>query len=93
MVLLTVPVFFPLTQSMGIDPVWFGIFVVVCVEISLITPPIGMNLFIIRSIAREIEMSAIIRGIVPFVIADLVRVGLIILFPAIVLFLPATMAR
>lgn len=91
MVLLTVPLFFPLAMSLGFDAVWFGILIVVLVEISLITPPIGMNLFVIRAKARDIPMTTIYRGILPFVAVDILRLLLILLIPAIVLFLPDRM--
>jgi C4-dicarboxylate transporter DctM subunit len=92
MILLTIPVFFPLVQGLGFDPVWFGIVVVVVVEISLITPPIGMNLFVIRSVLKDVPMTTIYRGIVPFIVADIVRLAIIVLIPAFVLFLPSQMA-
>jgi C4-dicarboxylate transporter DctM subunit len=91
MILLTVPIFFPLVMALGYDPVWFGIIVVVVVELGLITPPIGMNLFVIHSIARDIPMTTIYRGILPFILVDIVRLGILVLFPAIVLFLPRQM--
>ena len=92
MILLTVPVVFPLVQEMGYDPIWFGILLVVVVEISLITPPIGMNIFIIRSVNPEIPTTTIFKGVLPFVAADVIRLALILLFPALVLFLPDQMA-
>lgn len=88
MMLLTLPMFFPIVVGLGFDPVWFGILVVMLVELGLITPPIGMNLFVLRSVVPDIPLSSIIRGIVPFVISDIVRVMLIGFFPAIALFLP-----
>src|SRR5690606_4859269 len=66
MILLTVPVFFPIITALGFDPVWFGILVVITVEIGLITPPIGVNLYVIRSVAPDISIGTIIRGVVPF---------------------------
>ncbi len=88
MMLLTLPMFFPIVVGLGFDPVWFGILVVMLVELGLITPPIGMNLFILRSIVPDVPLSTIIRGILPFVISDIIRVGLIGFFPVIALFLP-----
>ncbi len=88
MVLLTLPIFFPIVIGLGYDPVWFGIIVVMMVELALITPPLGMNLFVVRAIAPEIPLAKIIRGIVPFVAVDILRVGLMIIFPAIVTWLP-----
>jgi TRAP-type C4-dicarboxylate transport system permease large subunit len=80
--------FFPIVMGLGYDPVWFGILVVMLVELGLITPPIGMNLFILRSIVPDVSLATIIRGIVPFVVSDLFRIVLIFAFPAITLFMP-----
>jgi tripartite ATP-independent transporter DctM subunit len=88
MILLTVPIFFPIIQALGYDPVWFGILIVVVVEIGLITPPIGVNLFVIRSVVPDIPMATVIRGVVPFIVADLLRVLLIAAVPALSLWLP-----
>ncbi|PHQ25724.1 C4-dicarboxylate ABC transporter permease [Marinobacter guineae] len=91
MVLLTIPFIFPIVASLGFDPVWFGIVVVTVAEIGLITPPVGMNLFVIQGAAGDVRQSTIFRGIVPFLMADLVRIALLLLFPALVLWLPGKM--
>src|SRR3546814_18221668 len=88
MILLTLPVVFPITQALGIDAIWFGIYIVTIVEIGLITPPVGMNLFVIQGVG-QVKLQTVIRGIVPFVIEDSVRIVLLIAVPQIVLFLPA----
>lgn len=88
MILLTVPIFFPIVTELGYDPIWFGIFAVMVTELSLITPPVGLNLFVIKSVVDDLPMGALYRGILPFVLADLVRILIIIAFPAIVMFLP-----
>jgi C4-dicarboxylate transporter, DctM subunit len=88
MVLLTVPIFFPLVMSLGYDPIWFGIIVVMVTELSLITPPVGLNLFILKSTIGNISLGKIYRGIMPFVAADILRLALMIAFPAIILILP-----
>ena len=88
MVLLTVPLFFPVVTGLGFDPVWFGILLVILCELGLITPPIGVNLFVMRSVTPDVPISRIIRGIVPFIGVDLIRVALVALFPAIALYLP-----
>lgn len=88
MMLLTLPMFFPIVMGLGYDPVWFGILVVVLVEMGLITPPMGMNLFILRSIVPDVSLATIIRGILPFVMSDVCRVLLILAFPTITLLLP-----
>lgn len=88
MILLTVPVFFPVVAGLGLDLVWFGILVVIVVEISLITPPVGMNVFVLRGVLPDVSTGTIFRGIVPFIMADVVRVALVLLFPALTLWLP-----
>lgn len=91
MILLTVPVLFPVVVGLGYDPVWFGIIVVVATEIGLITPPIGINLFVIQSLVPGLKMGTIVKGVWPFVVADFARILLFALFPAIVLWLPNRM--
>jgi tripartite ATP-independent transporter DctM subunit len=88
MMLLTVPIFFPLVTSLGFDPVWFGILVVCVIEISLITPPVGMNIFVLSSVMPHVPTTTIWRGVVPFIFADILRMAVLIAFPAITLFLP-----
>ncbi len=91
MMLLTVPVFYPVMQALGLDLIWFGIVVVVVIEISLITPPIGLNVFVLKSMLPDIELTKIFRGVLPFIVADIVRVSLIVAIPALSLFLPGLM--
>jgi tripartite ATP-independent transporter DctM subunit len=88
MMLLTVPIFFPLVTSLGFDPVWFGILVVCVIEISLITPPVGMNIFVLSSVMPQVPTTTIWRGVVPFIYADILRMAVLIAFPSITLFLP-----
>lgn len=88
MLLLTVPLFIPIAQAAGIDLVWFGIFAVMVVEMGLITPPVGMNLFVIKATHKDITLLELWRGVIPFVTADLVRIAIIVLMPAIVMWLP-----
>jgi tripartite ATP-independent transporter DctM subunit len=88
MVLLTLPVFFPIITALGFDPVWFGILIVVVVEIGLISPPVGMNLFVIRSLLPHVSTRTIFIGVTPFLIADCIRLVLLVAFPAISLYLP-----
>lgn len=92
MLLLTVPVVYPLIQAAGIDPVWFGILTVITVELGLITPPIGMNVFVIKSVAPEISIKDIFKGVFPFVLSDIVRLGLLIAFPVLSLGLIGSVA-
>ena len=88
MILLTVPIFFPLVVGLGFDPVWFGIIIVVVVEIGLISPPVGMNMFVVRSLLPNVSTATIFRGVTPFVVADVVRLAILVAFPAISLYLP-----
>jgi tripartite ATP-independent transporter DctM subunit len=89
MVLLTLPVFFPLIVSLGLDPVWFGVLVVTIVEIGLISPPVGMNLFVLSTLLPQVQTTTVFRGVLPFMAADVVRLAILILFPAIALWLPS----
>lgn len=91
MLLLTVPIFFPLITGMGFDPVWFGIIVVVVTEISLITPPVGLNVFILKGVVGDVSTATIFKGVTPFWIMDIVRLLLLLLLPGLVLFLPSLM--
>jgi C4-dicarboxylate transporter DctM subunit len=89
MVLLTVPVFFPLIKGLGYDPIWFGVIVVLVVEMALVTPPVGMNVWVVSGIAKDVPMEVIFKGVWPFVLVEILFVILLIAFPQIVLFLPA----
>jgi tripartite ATP-independent transporter DctM subunit len=88
MVLITVPVFLPLVVKFGYDPVWFSIIVVIVVELGLIHPPVGMNLFVIQAQAPDVKLTAIYRGIIPFLIAPFVLIALLLIFPELALWLP-----
>ncbi|MBY8299004.1 TRAP transporter large permease [Vibrio fluvialis] len=85
MLLLTVPVVFPLIQAAGFDPIWFGIVAVITVEVGLITPPVGMNVFVIKSLDKDLNITDIFKGVIPFVLSDVVRLGLLIVFPSLAL--------
>lgn len=91
MVLLVVPVLFPIVIEAGIDPIWFGIFVVIAAELSYITPPMGMNVFVLRVVARDVPVGAIFSGVLPFVFMDVLRLLLLIFVPAIALIIPNSM--
>ena len=93
MVILTVPIFFPIIVDLGFHPIWFGIIVVKMTEIAMITPPVGINVFVMKGIAREVPMYDIFRGIMPFLIAELANVGLLLLFPEICLIIPNMMNK
>jgi len=89
LILLTVPIFFPVAVKLGFDPIWFGIIITRVSEIGVITPPVGMNVFVMKGVAPEIPLTTIFRGIFPFLLADLVSIILLILIPQICLFLPS----
>ncbi|GAA4219240.1 TRAP transporter large permease [Sagittula sp. NFXS13] len=91
MIILMVPIVFPVITALGFDPVWFGIIVVMTVELGLITPPVGMNVYVINSIAHRVSLVTIFRGVLPFVTIDVLRLILLIAFPALVLALPGSM--
>ena len=91
MVILTVPIVFPVITHLGFDPIWFGIVIVMAVELGLIHPPVGMNVFVIKSMIKEVSMSTIFKGVLPFIVTDLFRLLLLVLFPWIATWLPATM--
>jgi TRAP-type C4-dicarboxylate transport system permease large subunit len=91
MVLLTVPLFYPLVQHLGFDLIWFGILVVCVTELSLITPPVGLNVFVLRAVLPQVPMTTVFRGVMPFVGADIVRLAILVAFPAISLVLPKLM--
>ncbi|WP_029009233.1 TRAP transporter large permease [Azospirillum halopraeferens] len=98
MILLTVPIFYPIVMELDFglaDPelvlVWFAVIVVVATEISLISPPIGMNVFVLRGVLTDVPLATIFRGVLPFVVSDFVRLALIIAFPALTLLLPSLM--
>lgn len=93
MLLLTLPVFFPVVQALGLDPVWFGIVVVVVTEISLITPPVGLNVFVLSATVPDISTKTIFKGVTPFWAVDIVRLVLLILIPSISLWLPIALYR
>lgn len=93
MILLTIPIFFPVVAKLGFDPIWFGIIVVMVVELGLITPPIGMNVFIIKGMAQEVPLGRIYSGVLPFVISLILLIAVIVTFPKIATWLPSTMAQ
>jgi tripartite ATP-independent transporter DctM subunit len=88
MILLTIPIFFPVIRTLGFDAIWFGIITVLVVEIALITPPIGMNVYVIWGISQDVPMADIFKGILPFLVVLILLIALLVAFPQIVLFLP-----
>ncbi len=93
MILLTIPIVFPIVKALGYDPVWFGIVIVMVVELGLITPPIGMNVFVIKGMAPDVPLETIFRGVTPFIVAQVILIVVLIAFPQIALWLPETVSR
>ncbi len=91
MILLTVPIVFPAMVQLGFDPVWFGVIIVMTCTLGLICPPVGMNVFVINSIARDVSLGTIYRGVAPFIVSDILRLTILCMFPALALWLPRTM--
>lgn len=91
MLVLTLPIFFPIVLQLGIDPIWFGVLTVLTLEMGLISPPVGINVFIVKSVAPAVELGDIFRGVLPFWLMMIVAVAILMAFPQIVLILPNTM--
>jgi C4-dicarboxylate transporter DctM subunit len=92
LILIATPILLPVVNSLGLSPIWFGIFIVRAAEIGFIHPPMGMNLYVIQGIAPDVPLSRIFRGVLPFLTADFLHLFLLILFPALVLALPGWLA-
>jgi TRAP-type C4-dicarboxylate transport system permease large subunit len=93
MILLTVPIILPTIKTLGIHPIVFGILVVRMVEIGLMTPPVGLNVYVLKGVAKGVSMGDIFRGCGWFVFVDIINVAILIAFPAIILLIPSTMIR
>jgi tripartite ATP-independent transporter DctM subunit len=91
MIILTVPIIFPVVSELGFDPIWFGVIIVMTVELGLIHPPVGMNVFVIKSVVQDVTFSSIFKGVLPFIATDIVRLIILIAFPVIALWLPSQM--
>jgi len=89
MIILTVPIIFPVVTQLGFDPVWFGVIIVMTVELGLIHPPVGMNVFVIKSVVQDVTFSSIFKGVLPFIATDILRLIILIAFPIIALWLPS----
>jgi C4-dicarboxylate transporter DctM subunit len=89
MVLLTIPILFPLVTAMGFDPVWFGVIIVLVAEMGAMTPPVGINVYVLSGIAKEIPLETIFKGALPFVFCVMLCITLLMLFPQIALYLPS----
>ncbi len=91
MLVVTLPVVYPIVTGLGFDPIWFGVIAVIVIEMALITPPVGINVFVVKGVASEVPMSTIFRGVLPFWFAMAVCLGLLVVFPDIALLLPSQM--
>jgi C4-dicarboxylate transporter, DctM subunit len=91
MIILTIPIIFPVITALGFDPIWFGVIIVMTVELGLIHPPVGMNVFVIKSVVQDVKFSTIFYGVLPFIATDLVRLVILIAFPILATFLPSRM--
>ena len=92
-VIVTLPIFFPTIVNLGFDPIWFGVVLVIIMEMGLITPPVGMNVFVIKGVAKDVSVGTIFRGVLPFVLAMVVCVVILTAFPQIALILPNMMVN
>lgn len=90
-ILVTVPIIYPVMMQLGFDPIWFGVIIVMVTTLGMVMPPVGINVFVINSIARDIKLWEIYKGVMPFILVDLIRLALLVLFPALALYLPGHM--
>ena len=91
MIILTIPIIFPVITHLGFDPIWFGVIIVMTVELGLIHPPVGMNVFVIKSVIKDVSFATIFKGVIPFILTDLIRLVILIAFPILALWLPSQM--
>lgn len=89
MIMLTVPIFYPAVVALGFNPIWFGVIIVLVVEMGVITPPVGINVYVVKGIAKGVPLETVFKGVWPFLLAELVMVGILMLFPQIATFLPS----
>jgi tripartite ATP-independent transporter DctM subunit len=92
MIILTVPIIFPVVTDLNFDPIWFGIIIVMTVELGLIHPPVGMNVFVIKTVVPEVSFLTIFKGVLPFILTDILRLVILIAFPVLALYLPNRMS-
>ena len=93
MIILTVPIVFPVIKQLGFDPIWFGVIIVMTVELGLIHPPVGMNVFVIKSVVGELRFSTIFKGVAPFIVTDLLRLALLVALPILATWLPSVLGN
>ena len=93
MIMLTIPIFYPVATALGFHPIWFGVAIVLVTEMGVITPPVGVNVYVVHGIAKDVPLEVIFKGVAPFVLALLACVAILLTFPQIVLFLPGLMGH
>ena len=91
MIILTIPIVFPVIKTLGFDPIWFGVIIVMTVELGLIHPPVGMNVFVIKSVIKDVKLSTVFYGVMPFVLTDILRLAVLIALPVLATWLPSHM--
>jgi TRAP-type C4-dicarboxylate transport system permease large subunit len=91
MIMLTIPIFFPVSEALGFDPIWFGVVIVLISEMGVITPPVGVNVYVVYGVAKDVPLEVIFKGVLPMVLALLVCNIILLFFPQIALFLPSLM--
>jgi C4-dicarboxylate transporter DctM subunit len=91
LILLTIPIFFPVALNIGYDPIWFGVIIVMVTQIGVITPPVGVNVYVVSGVAKDVPIEVIFKGIFPLLLALIAAVILMVIFPQIALFLPSFM--
>ncbi len=91
MIILTIPIIFPVIKTLGFDPIWFGVIIVMTVELGLIHPPVGMNVFVIKSVIKDVKLSTVFYGVMPFVATDILRLAVLIALPILATWLPSHM--
>jgi len=91
LILLTIPIFFPISEALGFDPIWFGVVIVLITEMGVITPPVGINVYVVYGVAKDVPLEVIFKGVLPMVLALLFCNLILLFFPQIALFLPGLM--
>jgi TRAP-type C4-dicarboxylate transport system permease large subunit len=91
MIMLTIPIFFPVVQTLGFDPIWFGVVIVLITEMGVITPPVGVNVYVVYGVAKDVPLENIFKGVFPMLLALLLCNLILLIFPQIALFLPNLM--
>ena len=89
LITLTIPIFYPAVLALGFNPIWFGVIIVLITEMGVITPPVGVNVYVIKGIAEDVPLETIFKGIFPFLAALIIMIGILMVFPQVATFLPS----